>query len=202
MILAYKLGAQDDDSYMLGDDTYVPTDDRYRFHDWRFGKDGVPHPATCGTCGRKTKDDFVDATYRVKRRRRDATATYDGYFIVSRRFVDFGRSRGLDLDDFVALPGDPSFTWLRPKRALAFGATTSRPCPTCGGFCDVVGPEPLFARELRQALPPGFYRSDLAFGSGPEQGPIIVVGAETGEALRAAALAGLELKPISAGIAV
>jgi hypothetical protein len=200
-ILAYMLGAQDDDSYMLGDDSYVPAGDRYQFADWRFGKGGVPHPATCGTCGRKTEDDFVDPSYRVNRRHRDATATYDGYFMVSQRFVDIARAHGCDLDDFVALPGDRHFYWLHPRRALAFGARTERPCPTCQGFCDVIGPEPLFARDLAGPLAPGLYRSDLAFASAPLQGPIIVLGAETGEALRRAKLSGVELTPILAGAA-
>jgi len=196
MIFAYELQAQDDDSYMLGEDTYVPTEDRYRFHDWRFGTDGVPHPATCGTCGRKTSDDFVDPSFRVKRRRRDATATYDGYLIVSQRLVDIGLAHGGQPGDVVALPGDRHFYWLRPKFELAFDATTSNPCPTCRGFYNVIGPRPLFCQGLSQPLAPGFYCSDLAFGSGPEQGLVIVVGAETGAALRQAQLSGVELRPI------
>jgi hypothetical protein len=201
-LLAYELDAQDDDSYMLGDDTYVPPGDRYLFHDWRFGKNGVPHPATCGTCGRKTSGDFIDPSLRVRKRRRDATATYDGYLLVSQRLVDIGLTNGLNVDDVVALPGDRSFYWLRPKRILGFGATTSKPCSACRGFYSVIRPEPLYCKDLREPLAPGFYRSDLEFGSGPEQGPVIVLGAHTGEALRGAKLSGSELTPIFAERAV
>lgn len=202
MILAYRLSVQDDDSYMLGDDTHVPSEDRYLFHDWRFGKSGVPHPATCGMCGRKTRADFVDAAFRVKKRRRDVTATYDGYVIVSQRLVDFGLAHACELDGLVELPGDRGFYWFRPSRTLAFAATTSNPCPTCHAFYNVIGPQPVFCQELRGPLAPGFYRSDLEFGSGPEQGPVIVVGAETGDALRRARLSGLHLRPLSAGAIV
>lgn len=37
MILAYCISAQDDDSYMLGEDTYKPKESA-GFYDWRFGK--------------------------------------------------------------------------------------------------------------------------------------------------------------------
>ena len=132
-------------------------------------------------CGRKTRADFVDAAFRVKKRRRDVTATYDGYVIVSQRLVDFGLAHACELDGLVELPGDRGFYWFRPSRTLAFAATTSNPCPTCHAFYNVIGPQPVFCQELRGPLAPGFYRSDLEFGSGPEQGPVIVVGAETGE---------------------
>ena len=70
MILAYALRAQDDDSYMLGETTYKPKD-AGGFYDWRFGKAGVPHPATCANCGRKTSTNYVDTQYLVKKRKRD-----------------------------------------------------------------------------------------------------------------------------------
>jgi len=133
----------------------------------------------------------------VKKRRRDATATYDGYLVVSQRLVDFGRAHGCALDDMVELPADRRFYWLRPTRALAFTGTTSQPCPACHGFHNVIGPQPLFCQGLHAPLPPGFYRSDLDFGSGPGQSPVIVVGAETGDALRGARLSGVVLRPLS-----
>ena len=74
----------------------------------------------------------------------------------------------------------------------------AKPCPACRGFYNMVGPEPLFARGLREPLAPGFYRSDLDFGSGPEQGPVVVVGVETGDVLRGSKLSGVELRPIAA----
>jgi hypothetical protein len=113
--------------------------------------------------------------------------------------VDFGLARVWELDGLVALPADRGFYWFRPRRELAFTATTSKPCPTCHGFYNVIGPQPLFCQGLRAPLAPGFYRSDLEFGSGPEQGPVIVVGAETGDALRRAQLSGVALRPLSTG---
>lgn len=83
---------------MLGPDTYRPQAGS-AFHDWRFGHNGVPHPATCGTCGRKTDSGFVNQAFRVKRRTRDLTATFHGYRLVSTRFREFCRRNpwaGLD----------------------------------------------------------------------------------------------------------
>ena len=53
MIVAYVLFFEYNDTYMLGEESYRPAD-AGGFHDWRYGVDGVPHPATCGMCGRKT----------------------------------------------------------------------------------------------------------------------------------------------------
>jgi len=80
MIIAYKLGIYDDGTYMLGKETYRPS--RIEgFHDWRFGKDGVPHPATCPKCGSRIDPAYVNPDFRPKRRRRDINITYDGYII-------------------------------------------------------------------------------------------------------------------------
>ena len=66
MLVAQVLYAHDDGHYMLGPGTYrAPIGNPY--HDWRFGHDGVPHPATCGTCSRKTDPSYINPSFRVKR---------------------------------------------------------------------------------------------------------------------------------------
>ena len=201
MTLGFLVGMHDDDSYMLGPDTYKP--EPSVFYDWRFGKDGVPHPATCGTCGRKTDPDYVSPVFRVKRRNRDITCTYDGYTLVSRRFKDVCEGASCAGAVFVPLPADEAFFWLRSDRTIAFDAVArgtrfEKPCPACGTFYSVVGATPV---RLRNAIPlgEGFYRTDLEFGSGHEQHPLLIVGVRTAEMLKAATLKGLELRKIDGG---
>lgn len=200
MLIGYSLGAQDDDSYMLGEETYRPVGTA--FHDWRFGVAGVPHPATCGTCGRKTDPNFVSSRFRVRRRRRDLTTTYDGYLLASRRFRDFCTAARLPGLVFTALPADEDFFWLRSERLLAFdaearGTRFEKYCGSCCAYYDVVGATPVV---LRAGTPvgAGFHRTDLEFGSGPEQSPIFIGCVTTGRALNSERLNGVELCPLPA----
>jgi hypothetical protein len=200
--LAFVLSAQDDDSSMLGDETYRPADGE--FHDWRFGLAGLPHPATCGSCGRKTDPDYVSPSFRVKHRRRDLVATYDGYTLASKRLRDFCIGRRCAGVSFERLPNDDGFFWLRPTRVIAFDAQArqtrfEKRCPGCGAFYDVVGATPARLRGVSEPLLEGFYRTDIEFGSGPEQHPLVLVGTRTAEALRTEKLSGLELQAVTTG---
>jgi len=200
MTVAFILYGHDDDSYMLGKSTYRPPEaERYLYHDWRFGKDGVPHPATCPTCGRKVDRNFVSAAFKVKKRRRDITATYDGYALVSQRFFDLCNENEWGSGQFVPLPADRKFYWLKPSRLLEFEGKRSAQCPTCLGFCSLTRPAPVFLDRLSSPLLEGFYRSDLEFGSGPEQSFVIVASYSLGLKLRAAKLVGLDLEALPRG---
>jgi hypothetical protein len=119
MIVAYELCPHDNDTHMLGDETY-PSPRSAGFHDWRFGTDGVAHPATCPTCGRKTDPEFVNLKYKAKRRTWDIGATYDGYDIVSKRFREFCRKQRWEGMTFLPLPADKEFFVLRLSKILAF----------------------------------------------------------------------------------
>jgi hypothetical protein len=186
MIVAYNLSAHDDGTYMLGNETYRPPRSA-GFHDWRFGKDGVPHPATCPTCGRKTDPDYVNPKFRAKRRTWDISATYDGYKIVSERFREFCLKHGWEGMTFVPLPSDTDFFVLRLSNILPFdtkrsGTRFEDPCPTCSAFYNVIGATP-YLRDVTEPIQEGFFRSNLEFASGHEQHPLILVGIGTAEKL-------------------
>ncbi len=200
MIIGYGISVQDDDSYMLGEDSFKPKDNG-GFYDWRFGKDGMPHPATCKTCGSKINPDYVNAAYRVLKRKRDITFTYDGYTLVSNRLRDYLREHNYPGVELITLPNDKDFYWLRSNRTIKFdierrGTRFEKFCNTCGNYFNVIGAIPIYIKEANETLPDGFYRTDIEFGSGHEQHPIIVVGPKTGEQLRLMKFIGLELRAI------
>jgi hypothetical protein len=173
---------------MLGDETY-PSPSSAGFHDWRFGKNGIPHPATCPKCGRKTNPNYINPKFRARKRKWDMSGTYDGYTIVSKRFRDFCKRSKWKGMNFVPLPADKGFFVLRLLLILAFDAKRRKtrfddPCPACGAFYNVIGSDPAFLAGIKQPIMDGFYRSDLEFASGPEQAPLIFVGIETAEKLR------------------
>jgi hypothetical protein len=198
----FTVSAHDDDSYMLGDATFKPVV-KSHFHDWRFGIEGVPHVATCGGCGRKTDPSYISPTFRVRHRDADLVATYDGYLLASRRLKNHcieSRSPGAH---FVTLPADDDFSWLCPDRIVEFDPVArhtkfERPCPDCGAFYTVAGATPARLKVDPATLPDGFFRTDLEFGSGPEQSPLIVVAGRTAALLRDGKLRGLSLKAVAA----
>lgn len=201
MVIAYQLRPNDDDSFMLGDSTYrVPADVGY--YDWRFGCDGTPHEATCPTCGSKTDPQYVNSRFRVRKRRRDMTVTYDGYTLVSVRFREFCESHGWHKDvEFQQLPGDKRFFVFKPTRVLKFDAERrqtlfEQPCPECSEHFSVCGATPIFLRDIEQPVEEGFFRTDLAFGSGHEKSPLIIVGIATAEKIKSERFRGSYLRKI------
>lgn len=202
MIVAYELSAHDDGTHMLGDETYCPPRSA-GFHDWRFGKNGVPHPATCPRCGRKTDPEYVNPKFKAKRRRWDISATYDGYDIVSKRFRAFCLKYCWQGMTFVPLPADTDFLVLRLSKVLPLdakrcGVTFEDRCPMCRAFYNVIGASPVYLRDVTEPIPEGFFRSDLEFASGPEQHPLILVGIGTAEKLRKQKFQKLDLEAVEA----
>lgn len=193
---AYALYGHDDDSYMLGSETYKPSP---QSSEWHFGTVGQPHPATCPGCGGKVDSDYINPGYRVKKRRRDITATYDGYLLVSARLRKVLQEGGATRQDFVALPADPDYFWLRPQIALEYSAAErAKRCPSCGRFADEVVPIPLFLGELVEPIAAGVYRSRLEFGSVPLKAFQVVVGVQTALAIQVNSLVGIGLEQLRA----
>jgi len=198
---AFVLLADDDGTCMLGDATYRPATSS-GFHDWRFGTGGVPHPATCGACGRKTNSEFVSPSFRVAHRRRDLLMTGDGYLLASKRLRDCCVAWTSPGAQFVTLPADDDFYWLRSDRVVTFdtvarGARFEKRCEACDAFYDVAGATPAILKEGASSLSNGFYRTDVEFGSGPEQCPLIIVAGATAAQVRAEKFRGLDLRAIA-----
>ena len=200
LLVAYKLTAHDDGSSMLGEATYrVPRE--AGFHDFRFGVDGEAHPATCANCGRKIDPDFVNPVYRVRHRRRDAVATYDGYLLVSRRFRALCEERGWSGAEFVNLPADHDFFWLRPTGKVRYdaqrrGTRFEDYCAVCDAYYNVIGSDPVYLLDVQASLPAAFFRTDLEFASGPEQHPLVLVGPDVGSVLLLEHFPMLEVRPV------
>jgi len=197
-IIAYALDAEDNDSFMLGPDTFAPP--VRSFYHWRFGKDGVPHPETCKTCGRKTNQQYINPAFRARKRKKDVGATYDGYFLVSRRFRDVCIGEHSSGAEFVPLPADPDYFVLRSSRVVRYDAHRKEDyCSDCAAYFSVIMPIPAFAVGAERPLAPGFYRSDIEFASGHEQHAILLVGPTTGNLLREQKFrGGFHLEPITA----
>ncbi|MCP4857463.1 MAG: hypothetical protein GY903_23510 [Fuerstiella sp.] len=201
MLIAYHMQIHDDGTHMLGSDTYRVSPNA-GYYDWRFGIDGIPHPATCPTCGRKTDPEYINPHFRVRCRKRDLTATYDGYVLVSARFREFCESNNLHHDvRFANLPADDDYFAFKPSRTLEFDAERRNTrfedhCPECDEYFNVIGATPVFLRNIEQPIASGFFRSDLEFASGHEQSPLIILGTDTAQAVQRQGFQKMHIDPI------
>ncbi len=177
--VGYALSAQDNDTYMFGPDDPVER---------------------CGTCHYRRDLSAYNPRYKLKSYRRDLSATYDGFWIVTDRFRDFCTGQGYRDISFEEFAEDKRHFNFMPLTVVKFDAVSrmtsfEKLCPECGSYESVTGAYPAYVL-LSEPLADGFYRSDLLFASGDEKHPIIFVGAETKDKLAKSGLKGLEFSPL------
>jgi hypothetical protein len=174
--VGFVLSAPDNDSYML--------------------RGGVERP-TCATCALVSDRAWIDSTFELHNTRFDASYTYDGYLIVSKRFRSITESPGAR---FIDLPASQGFYSLVIENLVPFDAVRRRTileqrCDQCGRFFVVAGATPAFLK-LDDALADQLYRTDFEFGTGNERHTLVVMGAGLAARLRAANLDGIDLDPV------
>jgi hypothetical protein len=135
------------------------------------------------------------------------TYTYDGQMIVTTSFKEFCDAQGYKGLIFRSFPKDPWHFQLIATRQVIIDQVQSRVrfgklCPTCKNYHEInLTYDPVLKRApvvLKQSelLSDGFYRSDLLFASGDNKSPLIIVGAETRDKLKAAKFKGLVFHPV------
>lgn len=179
--IAFVLYGHDNDSYML---------------------QGFPDLVRCSTCGELLeRPRLVDAFSLTKKR--DVSATYDGYTVVSQRFMEEWQQMGGEGLEFAPLPKEPGFYVISACQELEFDSERRktrfekhRPC--CGRYQSVAGATPAFLKSPENLLPLHAARTDVMFGSRDEKHPLIIVPFELGEKLKRAKLSGLDLGEVLA----
>jgi hypothetical protein len=176
MTVGFVLSAPDNDSYMLRGTTQYPA---------------------CSTCGLVCDREWIDPAFEVQDTRFDASYTYDGYLIVSERFRAITDTPGAH---FIDLPSSPGFYSLVIANVVPFDAVRRKtlfeqPCEECDRFFVVAGAKPAFVM-VSSALADRLYRTDVEFGTGNEQHPLVVMGPGLAARLRKENLTGVHLQPV------
>jgi hypothetical protein len=135
----------------------------------------------------------------ASRLKADVSASYDGVEVVSSNFRSaydraglFGlRFRQVGIRQWAVMP----------ERTVAFDVAARKTrrekrCDVCGLFASVAGATPAYLVPGQMVAPAEFVRTDIEFGSGDEQHPLIICGDVAGSALNAAKLSGLELSQV------
>jgi hypothetical protein len=179
--IAYVLFGHDNDSYMLQD-----AGDLVR----------------CSVCGELLERPRLIPTFKIHKKR-DVSATYDGYMIVSQRFVDeWTRSGGTGLN-FAPLPAEPGYFALDADQVIEFDSDRRktrfeqhRPC--CNRFHSVAGATPAFLKSPQSLSATQAARTDVMFGSGDGKSSLIIIPLKLGNALKRSKLSGLDLSDVLA----
>jgi hypothetical protein len=141
---------------------------------------------------------WVDPSFKLTDDRFDASYTYDGYLIVSERFRSITDGPGVR---FIGLLSDPGFYSLVVQNVVMFDAKRrqtifEQPCGECGRFFVVAGATPVFLMAS-DPLCDQLFRTDIEFGTGNEQHPLIILGSGLAAQLREADLRGVDLSPVT-----
>lgn len=174
MNIGYSISGPDNDSFMCSSTDVV--------HENMHGL------SVCPECGYRDDFFYINRKFRVKRRVYDFSSTYDGYSIISRKFKEFCERRKYQNIVFAEFENDPDFFALIPLTVLAFDVEGNKPryegyCGKCGNYESVIGPFPVYLKNIDKPLKEGIYRTDLLFGSGNDKSPLILIGPGTKEAI-------------------
>jgi hypothetical protein len=146
-----------------------------------LGEDVLPG-VICPQCGSCLDYEYSPPFLKINPSKKyDVSYTHDLRNLYSQRFVEFCKEELLSDDVFVPVDvGWGSYYYMMPKRIVAFdwkrrNSTFTDACNLCGSYREIVGAYPA-CLHLDEPLGPGFYRTDLAFGSGKSKTPLILIG--------------------------
>ena len=173
------------------------------YNDTFMFDDDDPNIQRCNACGCRADFEATNPNYVLKRRRIIAdegvkirgtsliTATYDACLIVDNHFKEFCESQRYAGMRFVALPKDPQHFHMLMNQMVHVdeeraGLRRLEFCTECLRYAVVVGD----SKNVTETgiLADGFYRRNIALGSGDRKGYGIFVGLDTPKRLKEAGL--------------
>nr|WP_319998177.1 hypothetical protein [uncultured Draconibacterium sp.] len=158
------------------------------------------YPIVCGSCGYPLKQ-VVCAEFKLNKRNMDVSYTWDGYLIVSERFVKFCNEQGYSNASFEKLQKEPQFYWFNVEETIALdykkrGVQFLNLCKECNNYAEVIGAAPSFISDLTMLDEKSFYKSEYSFGSFERKTPLILLGTNTAKELTKQIFKGLYFKDV------
>ena len=174
------------------------------FNDASFFNGDEPAGVLCQSCASCIDYSYSPASIDVKPSKKyDVSCTNDLRNIYSERFFVF--CRDVLKADEVFRPlraGDSVLYYMLPFQTIEFDYVRRKTrfegaCEQCGGYDAVAGAHPAFLK-IHEPIGPGFFKTDLAFGSGSAKFPLIIVGSEWKKLLAAQKFRGIDFGDITA----
>lgn len=172
-------------------------------NDGLFFDGSEPTGVLCPNCGTCLDYRYAPSAIDIHPSKKyDVSYTQDLRDLFSTRFVTFCRDVLHCDEGFKLVKGtNMDLFYMFPSRVLEFDVERrktrfEKSCNVCGGYESIVGARPAFLRT-KEPIGPGFYRSDIAFGSGKSKFPLFFVGAEWKELLASQKFRGIEFDEIT-----
>ena len=161
-----------------------------------FITEATQEPVCPGCLNLKDKWSLALQGKKIKRRNLDVSYTYDGFMVVSRRFLELYRAHRLVGLRINPLPDDREFAVVRPTESVPFDeeATLTEyedQCPVCGQWDSITCVDPIYVRKSARVEPGSFVRTDFEFATHEEKTPIVICREHVREILEAGDLKGL-----------
>ena len=156
-----------------------------------------PQGVLCPRCKSVLNTAFRPARLNL-RTKLDVSSTYDNVKVVSTRFralCDDHMLPGLAFHPFQGQ--DAEYFFAEGTREVEFDAARRKTrflhkCDRCGNFEEVIGVTPAYLR-VPKPVERGFFRTNIAFGSGASKRPAVIVDIETAVMLKRHKLRGMDL---------
>lgn len=131
----------------------------------------------------------VNPDFKVSKKKKNITETFDGYKIVSEVFKFFCENEKYENLEFVPL-STPGFYWFKTHNIIEFDVVARETSfrnynEKCKGYEEITGATPACLKN-KVVLPDGFFRTDVCFGDSSMKSPLYMVGAQTKQKLKEA----------------
>ena len=177
-IIGYQLSGTDNGSYLLSK------------------TDGVER---CNVCGVVRDFDQVNCDFKVTKKKFDFSYTYDNRCVVSKVFMEYFTSNGIQDLQFKSISSTNLFYLFIPTKIVEYDFIKRKTrfenfCNTCGRYLYVVGATPVFLKSTVETN--NIYKSDLYFGSGSSKSPLIIAGCDLAADMKKIGLTGITFNPV------
>jgi len=179
MLIGYSIVGEDNDTFMFDNATM-------------YNK-----CSKCGIINDKTNTTFLNKLNK----RYDFSYTYDGCCIVSKKFKEFCYKNNYKGIKFKEISNAHDYFLFVVDNVLKFDVVKSnikfeKFCNVCKRYYSITPAYPIILNEKNKVLKDSFYRTDIEFGSGNEQSPVIIIGIETWRKLKKNMFSGLYAEKI------
>ncbi|WP_431123855.1 hypothetical protein [Flagellimonas flava] len=148
----------------------------------------------------KNRQNYLSEEFKVSNSSFDFSFTYDSALIVSQKFRDFCLRNQYDGLSFYPVPSQKGLYLFKSSNEVLFD-TEKRHTKfidyqeKCKRHDSVVGATPIFIKD-NTPLQEGIFRTDVEFGSGYEQSPLILIGELTHQKMKMEKFNSLEFEII------
>lgn len=142
---------------------------------------------------------IFDPNFRL-RKKLDYSTTYDGFTIVSERFVSLCKNKNVHGVEFSILTSEKAHFIMYINSIVEFdaqlrGTRFINYSSECNGYEEIIGATPVFLKQNTPLNPLGFYRSDICFGSFHSKAPLFFCGNGIADVLQRERFKGLVIQP-------